>query len=552
MKGKRQKANIKRQKDESISSSTSAKSPLFPFDICLLPFAFLLFLISCPVFAQNPREQAILAVQDLMQQNRGAEARQSLAAACKKFPGDAGLENLLGILEAQEGNRAAAEAAFKRAILRSPGLVGAYLNLGRLYLESAATDPRAPDKALDVYHRALRQQPANPEANYQAAVLLQHRGEYRLALAHLQRLPTEYRQSAQSLAILCGVHAGLGNREQAKATAEALAAHPDFSEADLAGILPALEKAQREDLAVLLLESLASRGAIGNDLLHRLGLFYERQGQLDRARATIEKAAGPQPSTALLVDLARIAHRQRDNQSALGYLAHARDLEPNNAAVHYFFGMVCVDLALGAEAQVSLGKAVSLDPGNAQYNYAMGVVSSFRHDPAEAIPFLKKFLTLKPDDFQGTLMLGIVYFKSKDYEAAARELARAKSNRQTAATATYYLGSIARLNGRLEEAVRLEQEALAIDPNHVDALAELGQALLQQKQYEQAEKQLQKALAINPDHYAANFNLLTLYSRTRDPRQEALAKRFEEIKKLREERAQEFLRGVEVRPYAVP
>ncbi len=545
MKGKRQKANIKRQKWGIRVCRQESRC-------ILLPFAFLLFLISSPIIAQTPREQAILAVQDLMQQNRGAEARQALAAGFKKFPGDAGLENLLGILEAQEGNRAAAEAAFKRALTRSPGLLGAYLNLGRLYLESAATDPQAAEKALDIYQRALRQQPANPEANYQAAVLLQHRGEYRLALAHLQRLPTEYKQSAQSLAVLCGVHAGLGNRQQAQATVEALTVHPDFSEADLIGILPTLEKAQREDLAVSLLESLASRGAIGAELQHRLGLFYERQGHLDRARAAVEKAAGPRPSTALLVDLARIAHRQRDNQGALGYLAHARDLEPNNASVHYFFGMVCVDLFLGAEAQVSLGKAVALDPENAQYNYAMGVVSSFRHDPAEAIPYLKKFLALKPGDPQGTLMLGIVYFKSKEYDAAQRELLRAKADRPSAATAAYYLGSIARLNGQLEEAIRLEQEALAINPNHVDALAELGQALLQQKQYEQAEKQLQKALAINPDHYAANFNLLTLYSRTRDPRQEPLAKRFEEIKKLREEKAQDFLRGVEVRPYAVP
>jgi hypothetical protein len=43
-----------------------------------------------------------------------------------------------------------------------------------------------------------------------------------------------------------------------------------------------------------------------------------------------------------------------------------------------------------------------------------------------------------------------------------------------------------------------------------------------------------------------------LYRRTKDPRQEAQAKRFEELKKLLVEKSQEFLRIVEVRPIETP
>ncbi|HEX8882268.1 MAG TPA: hypothetical protein VF749_19640, partial [Candidatus Acidoferrum sp.] len=70
--------------------------------------------------------------------------------------------------------------------------------------------------------------------------------------------------------------------------------------------------------------------------------------------------------------------------------------------------------------------------------------------------------------------------------------------------------------------------------------------------YEQADKLIQRALKIDPDHYEANFHLLMLYSRTKDPRQEAQAKRFEELKKLLVEKSQEFLRIVEVRPIETP
>jgi tetratricopeptide (TPR) repeat protein len=121
-----------------------------------------------------------------------------------------------------------------------------------------------------------------------------------------------------------------------------------------------------------------------------------------------------------------------------------------------------------------------------------------------------------------------------------------------ATKAHYYLGAIALQDGKLDEAQSELQQALQRDPDYTDALAELGQCYLMRKNYEQAEKLIQSALKIDPDHYEANFHLLMLYRRTKDPRQEAQAKRFEELKKLLVEKSQEFLRIVEVRPIETP
>ena len=44
----------------------------------------------------------------------------------------------------------------------------------------------------------------------------------------------------------------------------------------------------------------------------------------------------------------------RDLRGALGYLAHARDLQPAHGGVHFFFGIVCMDLDLGVEAHNAL------------------------------------------------------------------------------------------------------------------------------------------------------------------------------------------------------
>jgi tetratricopeptide (TPR) repeat protein len=122
----------------------------------------------------------------------------------------------------------------------------------------------------------------------------------------------------------------------------------------------------------------------------------------------------------------------------------------------------------------------------------------------------------------------------------------------TATTAQYYLGSIARQEGRLDEAIQELQQALKANPDYTDALAELGQCYLIKKEYDPAGKLLRRALELNPNHYAANFNLLTLYARAKDGREAAQAARFEEVKKLREEKAQEFLRIVEIHPCPIP
>jgi tetratricopeptide (TPR) repeat protein len=502
---------------------------------------------------EGTREQKILRIQQLIENRDFHEADRLLAEATKQFPADPGLQNLRGVIAAQQGNYQSAEESFNRAVRRAPKFTNAYLNLGRLYQERAAADPRTLRKALSVYGRVLRYDAKNAEANYQSAVLLLQLGEFQNSLNHLAQLPVRSQGSAQTLSILCADYAGLGNRTGADDVAAQLLANPEFSEADAAQALPGLTAGGRDDLSISLLEALESRTGLSPEMQHALGLAFERAGRLVEARATLEKfAMETNLSVPGLLELARIAHKQQDYQGALGYLAHARDLEPNNAKLHYYFGLVCVDMNLIAEARNSFEKAVKLEPENPSYNYAMGATSAYRHDPAEAVPYFEKYLKLKPQDPRAKLALGNALFRAKDYDAAIPWLTEALKTPETAATAHYYLGSIALQERRPDEAFHELGQALKAQPNYADALAELGQYFVMQRDYAQAEKQIRRALQIDPDHFAANFYLLTLYTRTTDSRREEQAKRFEELQKLRDEKTQEFLRIVEVRPFDTP
>jgi tetratricopeptide (TPR) repeat protein len=494
-----------------------------------------------------------LRIQQLIQEHNLEEARRQLVEAAQQYPSDPGFDNLLGIIEAQEGDYAGAEKSFRQAIARASKFTAAYLNLGRLYQENIDADAHARRKALDIYIRVLAYEPENAEANYQSASLFLQQGEYHNSLSYISRLPAESKKSAQALSIRCADYAGLTSRQDTNDAAAQLLAAPDFSEPDAQQALLGLVPGKRYDLIVSLLERLQNRQQLTPALLQTLGIAYERVNRLTEARATLEKTFDEgKPSVDLLLELTRIARLQKDYQGALGYLAHARDLEPGNARLHYDFGVVCVDLNLLAEARSSFEKAVKLDPGNPDYNYAMGAASAFRQDPAEAVPYFEKYLKLRPQDPRGKLAMGAALYRAKDFDAAVPWLKESAAIPATAAKAHYYLGSIALQEDRLNEALSDLQEALKAKPDDADALAELSQYYLLRKAYGEAEKQIERALKIDPDHYAANFYLLMLYTRTGDPRQATQAQRFEDLKKLLAEKTQEFLRIVEVHPFENP
>lgn len=501
----------------------------------------------------SARDQKILVIQQLIQEHDLQKARLELREAANQYPADAGFDNLFGIVEAQQGDYAAAEKSLRRAITREPKFTGAYLNLGRLYQENSAKDAQAVGKALDVYRRVLEYETANTEALYQSAALLLRLGRYNESLHYVSRLPAENQTSAQTLSIRCAVYAGLGSRKGADDAAGPLMTAPDFSEPDAQQALLGLIPGKRDDLIVRLLENLQARQPLGPALLESLGLAYEHLNRLTEARSTLERSfVDEKPRVRLLLELARVARLQKDYQGALGYLAHARDLDPGNANLHYYFGLVCVDLSLIAEARDSFAKAVEIEPENPDYNYAMGAASAFRQDPADAVPYFAKYLKLKPQDPRGKLALGAALFRAKDYEHAVPWLKQSAGSSETAARAHYYLGAIALEEDRLDEAFLELQEALRAKPDFPDALAALGRWYLNHKDYQQAEKHIRLALEIEPDHYAANFYLLMVYTRTKDAKREAQAKRFDELKKRMAEKTQEFLRIVEVRPFETP
>jgi len=454
----------------------------------------------------------------LLDRGQLASAKAGVDRALVRYPHDAALHNIAGAIEAQQENFRSAEQHFRSAIHAAPHDASAYLNLGRLYQEHAAEDPDASGKALTVYRHLLRVEPANTEALFQAAYLAASMGEWAASRGWLEQLPAAARSRAQALALMAVDLAGLAEHAHALEAANKVLAHSDLVEEDVLAVIPPLERIADTRLAERFFTGLKARGL-----------------------------ASPR-AVPILIHLARAAYKEKDFQGSLGYLAHARDLDPENAQVHFFFGIACIELNLGADAYDSLKTAVALAPDNAIVNYAMGAVAIHRREPSEAVPYFEKYVRLAPDDPRGRFALGAARFYSNEFEAARADLEQAARSADTAAGAHYFLGRIARQMNQLDAAREEIARALEANPQYADALAELGLLQTRSGDYAAAEQSLARALAVEPDNYAATFNLASLFARTKDPRRDQQSARLEALQQKRAVAAQEFLRVIQVVP----
>ena len=492
-----------------------------------------ILLSSAAICAQqdNTRE-----IQRLIVAGKLTEAQAAISGALKTQANDAQLWNLLGIVQAQQRNRASAEQAFQRAVRLAPGLESAWLNLGRLYQDDAGGQQNI-EKSLTAYETVLKLNPASAEAHHQSALLLFLKREFADSLKHLNQLPPEDQARRAALILRCADQAALGEHAAALELAGQIMRDPDLEEDDFLIVLPVI--AQSDDsVALRILEALDARQVSTEKTWPLLAAEYQRRSDWKRARETFEKIARRAPQAVQpLIDLAKVSWQQRDFEGTLGYLAHARDLDPENAAIHFLFAIACNELRVPVEARRSLEKALELDPDNAYFNYAMGSMLLQWPEKARATPYLEKFVALRPNDARGHLALATSYAGAGRGPDARAQVAIPLKDPQTRAGAIYLLACLAKKEGDPDGAVHYFQELLSIEPNSPEAHAELGLLFLRRDEMDAARRETTLALAADPQNFRANDTLMKIYKMSNDPR---LPAQVEAVKNLIKDRDEEF------------
>jgi tetratricopeptide (TPR) repeat protein len=507
--------------------------------------ALLLTLVACsPLYAQarspeTNERQFVEQSQELIRTNRLSEADRVLKEAIRAFPQSGGLYNLVGILAAEQNRQSDAEAAFRKAVQYSPALTPALLNLARVFYSEGKKDA-----AIQTYKRALRADNGLEEAHANLAALLLDKADYTGAQEQLSALPESVRNQNRFRAMECAALAGAGDLGRAK---EAIAGMTGpVTEEDVSLAAFALARLHQNALVIQMLAPVV-KDSSSKELRSLLATAYAKNGNLAQAREAFETLAREDPKqTKPLAEAARIAYQQKDYEGAAGYLMHALKIDPSNAGIQFFFGIVCVNLNLPGDAIHALKEAVRLEPDNATYNYAFGAASLSGQSADAAVSCFKKYVALRPADPHGHLALGAAEFEAGNLEAARGELTSLVRNPTTSAGAHYLLGKISRREGDLDSAREHFADAAKLDPHDPMLEANLAGVYIRQNRFSEARGAIDRALALDPDNYLANENLLMLLRKEKDAKAEQQAQRFAALtRKLSEDQALLF-RHIEI------
>jgi tetratricopeptide (TPR) repeat protein len=511
----------------------------------------LLVLSILPLRSQGPTiEKTIIAIQGSIQAGHQAEALQQIETALARFPKAAGVYNLRGIIHAQREELVPAREDFEQAVKLSPGLTPAWQNLARACQLTPGQDAGAVACAVSAWQHVLLVRLNDVEARVSLATVYEWQGKFTESLRELERLPVSEAARSSLTALRCADLAGLGRTQEALAWAQKLTQSPDFAEADAGSIFPVLNSAKNAPIVIALVENMDARSGVSVTSLKHLAAAYEQTNRLADARKTLERVAVQEPGNVdHLYALARVAYGQKDLEGSLGYLAHVRDLTPNDARVHFLFGLVTVQMELPVEARKSLEKALSLDPRNPDFNYALGAVILNNGDGGTAAKYLKAFVAARPAEARGHFALGVAYFSANDYDQCRNEMQIARKDPNSEAGAEFFLGRIARIEEKLEEAASHLEQSTKLSPSFAEGYAELARVRLAQDRVEDAKAALDSAISLDPESFQANAVLVLLYQQTHDPRLVEQGAKLRKLDAARSKRQELMLRTIEVKPY---
>jgi tetratricopeptide (TPR) repeat protein len=498
----------------------------------------LLCLVSAPLVSMGQSVQNYERLERAAERIRqgqltGAEAE--LNAVLRQAPREANALNLLGVIRAQQRRTGEAEQLFLRALNAKPTLLGAFVNLGQLYLELQKAD-----RALWAFTEASKLAPDNAEINFNLASLYEGKSEYGRALEYLGKIPSS-QMSTDHLYLLIKSHLGLGNTREALGLAEPLKQRGTVP-SDMAASFAALFAEHKLfDEAIQILEVAKEDGKPSFALLYNLGTSYYQKGERARAEESYLAALALQPDDVpTLRALAGLARAGGNLEKSLSYLVRARKIAPDSPAVLYDFGWTALNMNLLYDALSVLERLHKMQPDHHGYLYALAIARLHNGEAPRAQALIKRYIELRPQDGRGYYILGATLYVLRIFPEARTALERSLALVYYP-DAEYYLGLIAHGEGDESQAIAWLQRALKSDPTNSAAYAALGTVYAKEKDYKSARSALERAIELDPKDVTAHYQLGLVYARLGDKeRAEAM---FALNKKLRDEQQKSEIVG---------
>lgn len=442
----------------------------------------------------------------LFEQGRYEQALARFEQAAHAEPGNAVIENALGLTDTKLHRIEDANRHYEQSIRLNPKLADPHRNLGVNYL-----DAKLYEAAEKQFRAALALEPGDAFPHYYLALLYLATGRDELAAAEAEparALLSNDRDAEFQMSKAC---LRIGRTEQGLALVNSLEKQAP------------LPIAREFELATL---------------LNAKGLYPQT---VDRLRRVVEA----DPRWENRYNLADALLEAGKGNEAVAVVAPLATERPHDAVILSLLGMAYESAGQTERALDSYRKAVAADPANRDYylDYARMLADLNRYDESEQ--FIAQSLRQFGDDYALTIRLGAIemmlgkiddarqtfqkaiqehpeialghvalvqtYLRDHRDEDAVRELADTRAKIPLDAMVEHYYGLALERLQRFEEAIVPLQNAARLNPMAAESYYLLGKAYFSLNRIPEARTEFEKAIAVDPGHVSAHYQLSRIY-----------------------------------------
>jgi tetratricopeptide (TPR) repeat protein len=488
-----------------------------------------------------------------------AKAIEQLEALARLTPKDTDSLLLLGHLYRINNQPAKAEEVFHKVLQTDPESKVGLSNLAELYIQQSSFDQaiealsKIPegdmdsrlyhmlgyaysqtqqfDKAIEIYEKALAQDPDNTDLRRYYADALLNAGKNDAARTELQKVLKSDPDDGLSYKRLAMINREEGRFDDARQELEkARTLSPDDLEIPYQQAL--LESTVgNDDKSIEILQSLVKQSERPGGqytvpdannralFLERLGLAYRNEEKFPQAMSAFKQiqALGPLQgprAELLIIETLRLQHQA---DKAMAEAETAVKAYPKNQDLAVQYSTMLGERGHVDEAVKQLQPFLTgrpLDRG-LYISIAQIYLQAKRFDPAEKAIQKALDLSPNPEDQEYVLFVqGSIFERQKKYDQAEQTFKKVLSVDPLNASASNYLGYMLADRGvRLEESVKYIQKALELEPNNGAYLDSLGWAYFKMGRYDLAAPPLEKAASKIQDDPTIHQHLGNVYLR---------------------------------------
>lgn len=245
------------------------------------------------------------------------------------------------------------------------------------------------------------------------------------------------------------------------------------------------------------------------------GADYHFRGELDKALACFEEAAGIDEKNTYAANQLGILYAKKDNFSkAYKQFAKVARMDSKNTYARLWLGICYLKDGKLEDAFSKFNELLVIDPKNAEAYYYLGAIYNFRHNRKKAIEFLKKARDADSDEAGTHFRLAQAFNDADMLKNAQLEYERAIKLNPSHTKAINALGWLIYNKNNIDEAIEKWKTTLLINPKDSDAALNLAKAYngLAWSAFKANDKKKavlfwKKTLLVNPGNKAAKHNL---------------------------------------------